>query len=48
MPISKHYGGNGEKVMRSMRKTYKNPKKAKQVFYARENKLKSIHDMTGK
>ena len=43
MPPSKHYGGQGEKVMRSMRKTY-GPEKAKRVFYATENKGKSVKE----
>jgi hypothetical protein len=38
MPISKYFKGSGEKVMSSMKKTYKDPKKAKQVFYATANK----------
>ena len=38
MPIEKYYGGHGLKVMESMLKTYKNPKKAKEVFYAKANK----------
>ena len=41
MPLSKHFGGHGDEVMASMSKTYKNPKKAKSVFYATENKMKS-------
>ena len=41
MPLSKHYGGHGEEVMASMRKTYKDPKKAEEVFYATENKRKA-------
>ena len=41
MPLSKHYGGHGAKVMRSMKKTYPSEKKAEQVFYATENKRKS-------
>jgi len=28
----------GKKIMRAMKKTYKSKKKAKQVFYASENK----------
>lgn len=40
MPLSKHYGGHGEKVMKSMMKTY-GPEKAKEVFYATENKRKA-------
>lgn len=37
MPVSKYYGGHGEKVMRSMKKQY-GEKKGKQVFYATANK----------
>lgn len=33
MPLTK----KGKKIMRSMRKTYKSKKKAKQVFYASRN-----------
>lgn len=40
MPIDKHYGGSGRKVMRSMRKTYGDTETAKRVFYATENKRK--------
>ena len=38
MPLSKHYGGKGAKVMRSMRKQY--GKRAEEVFYKTENKMK--------
>lgn len=38
MPMSKHFGGEGERVMKSMMKTYKNKKTAKRVFYATEQK----------
>ena len=41
MPVSEHYGGEGKKVMRSMMKTYPDPKKAKEVFYATENARKA-------
>ena len=41
MPLSKHYGGRGAKVMRSMKETYPSEKKAEQVFYAAENKRRS-------
>jgi hypothetical protein len=41
MPINKYFGGSGEKVMSAMKSTYKNPKKAKQVFYATANKQKA-------
>ncbi len=37
MPLSKYYGGHGEKVMSSMKKQY-GEKKGKQVFYATANK----------
>ena len=40
MPLSKHFNGHGAEVMADMRKTYKNPKKAEDVFYATENKMK--------
>lgn len=43
MPLSKYYGGHGEKVMANMKKEY-GEKKGKQVFYATANKRK---DMTG-
>lgn len=38
MPLSKHYGGHGEKVMRAMKKEY--GADAERVFYATENKQK--------
>jgi hypothetical protein len=37
MPVSKYFGGHGEKVMSSMRKQY-GEEKGKQVFYATANK----------
>jgi hypothetical protein len=37
MPISKYYGGHGEKVMQSMKKEY-GAKKGERVFYATANK----------
>lgn len=40
MPISKYFKGHGDEVMQSMKKTYKDPKKAKSVFYATANKRK--------
>ena len=47
MPLSKHFGGKGEKVMASMKKTY-GPEKAKSIFYATENKKNprgdDVHD----
>jgi hypothetical protein len=39
MPLSKYFGGHGEKVMRSMVKQY-GKKKALQVFYVTANKRK--------
>lgn len=39
MPLSKHYKGKGAAVMADMKKRY-GEKKAKQVFYATENKQK--------
>lgn len=41
MPLTK----KGKKIMRSMRLTYKDPKKAKEVFYASANsgKIKGVH-----
>ena len=38
MPLSKHYGGHGLEVFKSMIKTY-GKDKAKDVFYATENKM---------
>ena len=43
MPPSKHFGGKGAKVMKSMQKTYGSTKKAERVFYATENKQKREH-----
>lgn len=40
MPISKHYAGNGEKVLRAMQKTY-DATTAKRVFYATEQRQKN-------
>jgi hypothetical protein len=40
MPLTAHFGGHGKEVMSSMEKTY-GPKKAKEVFYATENKRKA-------
>ena len=39
MPLSKHYSGHGEEVMRAMQKKY-GKEKGKEVFYATENKRK--------
>jgi hypothetical protein len=41
VPVRKHYEGHGDKVMASMRRTYKDPETAKRVFYATENKRKN-------
>ncbi len=38
MPLSKHFGGHGEKVMKDMRERY--GEKAERIFYATENKMK--------
>lgn len=46
MPLSEHYGGSGEKVMKSMMKTYKSKKTAKRVFYATEKKQKGLKEHT--
>lgn len=46
MPLSKHYGGSGEKVAASMKKRYGS--RWKEVFYATENarkKGKVAHSM---
>jgi hypothetical protein len=39
VPISKHYGGHGAKVMKDMQQKY-GSKKGKEIFYATENKMK--------
>jgi len=39
MPLSKYYGGHGDKVMKAMNEQY-GKKKGKQVFYATANKQK--------
>ena len=38
MPLSKHYGGHGQNVMRDMHKRY--GPDAKRIFYATENQRK--------
>lgn len=43
MPLSKHFGGHGEKVMRNMKKEY-GSKKGEKVFYATDNKNKNKND----
>jgi hypothetical protein len=48
MPRSKHYGGHGDKVYKSMKRTYGDTETAKRVFYARENKLKNQRKRGGK
>ncbi len=40
MPYDKHYVGKGRKVMDAMMKTYHDEDKAKEVFFALENKMK--------
>ena len=40
MPISKYFGGHGEKVMKAMQEEY-GEEKGKQVFYATANKRKA-------
>lgn len=47
MPLGKHFGGHGEKVMKNMKEEY-GEKKGKQVFYATENKRKSEGKKKGK
>lgn len=42
MPLSKHFGGKGEKVAASMKKEY--GADWKRVFYATDNKQKTKHD----
>lgn len=42
MPINKYFKGSGKKVMASMKKKYKDPKKAKSVFYAVANSRKGM------
>ena len=39
MPLSKHFGGSGAKVMRDMKSRY-GEKHGEEVFYATENKRK--------
>jgi len=39
VPLSKHYGGHGAKVMKAMKEQY-GEKKGEEVFYATENKRK--------
>ena len=46
MPLSKHYKGKGEKVMRAMRKKYGD--RAEEVFYATEKKMKKSKPKTKK
>jgi len=43
MPIKSYYGGTGEAVMKKMKKQY-GDKKGERVFYATENKKKSLKD----
>jgi hypothetical protein len=39
MPLSKYFGGGGEKVMKNMKKEY-GEEKGEKVFYATSNKKK--------
>lgn len=39
MPLSKHFGGHGESVMRDMKRRY-GAEKGERVFYATENARK--------
>jgi hypothetical protein len=39
MPLSKYFGGHGEKVMKDMKKKH-GDKKGKSIFYATSNKKK--------
>jgi hypothetical protein len=41
VPLSKYFGGHGEKVMAQMQKKH-GKKKGKSMFYATANKQKSI------
>lgn len=41
MPLSKHYGGRGERIMAKMKKQYPDEETAERVFYATENKRKA-------
>lgn len=34
MPVSGYFKGHGDHVMASMKRQFKDPKKAKEVFYA--------------
>lgn len=43
MPLSKHFGGHGAKVMRDMKERY-GDEKGERVFYATENKMKKDVD----
>lgn len=47
MPVSEHFGGKGEKVMRSMKKKY-GEKEGKSIFYATDNKNKKKKEDKGK
>lgn len=42
MPIGEYFQNHGEEVLGAMKKTYKDPKKAKAVFYATANKTKQL------
>lgn len=47
MPLSKHFGGKGAKVMSSMKETY-GEEKGEKVFYATEAKRKKKGKGKGK
>ena len=47
MPISRYYGGHGEKVMHSMKEQY-GEEKGKRIFYATANKAKKRKKRRGK
>jgi hypothetical protein len=46
MPLSKHFGGHGAKVMAEMKKRY-GAKRGKRIFYATENKQKQSYEDGG-
>lgn len=39
MPVSKHFGGKGDKIMSEMKKHY-GDEKGEKIFFALENSLK--------
>jgi hypothetical protein len=46
MPLSKYFGGHGEKVMKDMKKKH-GDKEGKSIFYATSNKNKKKRDKKG-